>query len=72
MRNCGVISRPLTTLLKKDQFQWGELADRAFNQLKQPMSTIHVLTIPNFKEPFVVKTDTSCYFPKTLRDLKGS
>lgn len=59
VRNYGIISKPLTNLLKKGQFEWIDTAEVAFNRLKQAMVTTHVLVMPNFRETFVIETDAS-------------
>lgn len=62
VKNFGMIARPLNDLLKKGvQFTWTEIADQDFQLLKQALISAPVLTIPNFKEPFVVETDASDY-----------
>lgn len=45
--------------MKKGQFEWSETATRAFQQLKQALSTTSTLTLPNFNAPFVIQTDVS-------------
>ncbi|XP_070031874.1 uncharacterized protein [Nicotiana tomentosiformis] len=55
----GLISKPLTELLKKDNFHWSVSADQAFAELKMALTSVPVLALPNYSLPFVVKTDAS-------------
>ncbi|KAL2232433.1 UNVERIFIED_CONTAM: putative mitochondrial protein [Sesamum indicum] len=57
IKGYGIISKPFTTLLKKDAFEWNSDAELAFNQLKVVMTYALVLAMPNFTKPFVVETD---------------
>ena len=59
IKNYGAIAKPLTDLLKKDNFCWTELALTSFQQLKQVLSTPPVLQLPNFNKPFLVECDAS-------------
>jgi transposase InsO family protein len=59
IKDYGLISKPLTDLLKKNAFQWNPQADMAFNTLKQALSTAPVLSMPDFNQQFILETDAS-------------
>ena len=60
IKHYGLISRPLTQMLKKGvQFQWTPLAQEAFLLLKKALTEAPVLAIPDFNQPFVIETDAS-------------
>ena len=48
-----------TDQLKKDGFHWSNQAKKAFVKLKQAMSSILVLALPDFTQPFILETDAS-------------
>lgn len=57
VKGYGVISKPLTNLIKKYGFSWSEKANEAFGKLKLALTTTPVLILPDFSLPFVVETD---------------
>ena len=58
IKHYGIISRPLTDLLKKGgPFLWTSVTDLAFNTLKQALVEAPVLALPQFDKPFVIETD---------------
>lgn len=59
IRHYGLISKPLTKLLKKNAFKWGEQAQEAFGKLKATMVSTPVLALPDFSLPFTIETDAS-------------
>ena len=59
VRGYGIIAKPLTDMLKKDNFIWCERAEQAFHDHKKMMSSTPVLTLPDFTKVFVVEVDAS-------------
>lgn len=54
-----MISKPLTELLKKNNFKCNQAAQVAFEQLKDVLCTAPVLQLPDFAKAFVVEYDVS-------------
>lgn len=58
IRHSGLISKPLTNLLKKGHvFAWTGDTKTAFLTLKQALITAPVLALPDFSKQFVIETD---------------
>ena len=60
IKHYGMITRPLTDLLKKNvPFQWTATAETTFQTLKQQLIATPVLAVPDFAKQFVIETDAS-------------
>ncbi|KAM1189657.1 hypothetical protein ACFX2J_025306 [Malus domestica] len=53
------ICQPLYQLTKMDGFLWSSSAQDAFSHLKQVMTSLQVLALPNFSIPFEIECDAS-------------
>ncbi|XP_059456454.1 uncharacterized protein LOC132186493 [Corylus avellana] len=59
VKGYGSIAAPLTDLLKKNAWQWSEMAETAFEELKKAVVSPPVLVLPDFNLPFVIECDAS-------------
>lgn len=58
IQHYGVITRPLTELLRKGStFMWMTTQEQAFQLLKSKMVHAPVLAVPDFSKPFLLETD---------------
>ena len=56
----GMISKPLTNLLKRGTvFVWTSATEASFQALKKALISAPVLAMPNFALPFIIETDAS-------------
>ena len=53
------LATPLRDLTKKGAFNWTDTAQRAFDRLKEVMSSCPGLALPDFTQPFVLECDAS-------------
>jgi hypothetical protein len=59
VKGFSAIATPLTDYLKKNNFEWGESTELAFNTLKTALTTAHLLSLPDFEELFEIDCDAS-------------
>jgi hypothetical protein len=60
IRHFGILAKPLTELLKKDQvFVWTSAHAEAFALLRSALCSAPVLALPDFTRPFHLETDAS-------------
>jgi hypothetical protein len=62
IENFSFIATPLHALTSvKNTFQWGGKQQKAFDILKENISTTPVLTLSNLQQPFEIETDANGY-----------
>ncbi|KAL4587069.1 hypothetical protein LXL04_011719 [Taraxacum kok-saghyz] len=59
VKNYAQIATPLTDLLRRPKLEWTPAATKSLATLKQAMTTLPVLALPNFADTFDVTTDAS-------------
>ncbi|CAL2229891.1 unnamed protein product [Prunus armeniaca] len=59
VKDFGLISKPLTDMLRKDGFVWSTEAEKAFETLKHALTTTPILALPDFTKDFVIECDAS-------------
>ena len=60
VRDFSNIAAPLTKVIKKNEsFKWGEEQERAFNTLKEKLSSAPLLILPDFSKTFEIECDAS-------------
>lgn len=53
----ATIATSFTSSLTTDDFKWIGEAQEAFNKLKVIMTTLPILSFPNFEEPLIIEID---------------
>jgi hypothetical protein len=71
VKRYGVITKPLTNLLRHKQFQWNSQAQEAFDVLKLAMTQTPMLALPNFPEQFTVEIDACAHGTGAVLMQKG-
>ncbi|CAC5403419.1 Retrovirus-related Pol polyprotein from transposon gypsy,Retrovirus-related Pol polyprotein from transposon 297,Retrovirus-related Pol polyprotein from transposon 17.6 [Mytilus coruscus] len=62
VKDYACIATPLTSLLKKNmKFNWTLECQRAFDTLKNALTSAPILVFPEFDKPFILSTDASEY-----------
>jgi len=60
VRSFADVAAPLTQLLKKTEiFKWGAEQQKAFDTLKERLTTAPILIYPDFSKPMILMTDAS-------------
>ena len=59
MKGFSQLVAPLIDFTKKGAFHWTPTVQRAFDKLKEVMSSCPVLVLPYFSQPFVLECDAS-------------
>jgi hypothetical protein len=60
--NFSSIAAPLHAVISvKKVFQWGGKQQKSFDTLKEKISLVPVLALPNLRQPFEIQTDASNY-----------
>ena len=60
MRHFGLLSKPLTNLLRKGElYVWTQDHQNSFETLKKALITSSVLSLPNFTKAFTIESDAS-------------
>lgn len=59
VKGYGFIAKPLTAMLKNDNFEWKAKVREAFEELKRIMTKMPILALPNFEKPFEVYTNAN-------------
>jgi hypothetical protein len=59
IQDFGKLAAPLTSLLKRDAFQWSPATETAFLELTRSLTSAPVLALPDFTRPFIVECDAS-------------
>jgi len=59
VRHYTLLAAPLTDLRRSITFTWSAAADSAFTELKSKITSVSVLTLPDFSKDFVIETDAS-------------
>ncbi|XP_010540309.1 PREDICTED: uncharacterized protein LOC104814125 [Tarenaya hassleriana] len=60
VRDFSSLAAPLTSIIKKDRpFEWGDAQEKAFNVLKEQLTSAPVLVLPDFDKVFEIECDAS-------------
>lgn len=61
IKNFGEIAKPLNAVSSSEKFCWGTEQQKAWEELKNIITSDKILIYPNFEKPFIIVTDASKY-----------